>query len=99
MVRRLRRPAPRNPLVFNNLQQNKKKFDTAHFTCYLMGMTKSEIESHISTLHVYLQTADLSEADRVSLRNEIGYWEDKLALLEFRQENADIDFGYHSEWE
>lgn len=64
-----------------------------------MGMTKSEIESHISTLHVYLQTADLSEADRVSLRNEIGYWEDKLALLEFRQENADIDFGYHSEWE
>ena len=60
-------------------------------------MTKSEIESHISHLHVHLQTADLSEADRVSLCNEIGHWEDKLALLEFRQENADIDFGWHDQ--
>ena len=62
-------------------------------------MTKSEIESHISQLHAHLQTADLSEADRVSLRNEIGHWEDKLALLEFRQENADIDYGYHDQYE
>ena len=64
-----------------------------------MGMNRSEIESHISTLHAHLQTADLSEADQVSLRNEIGHWQDKLALLEFRNENADIDYGYHDQWE
>ena len=64
-----------------------------------LGMTKSEIESHISTLHAHLQAADLSEADRVSLRNEIGHWEDKLALLEFRSENADIDYGYHAQYD
>ena len=62
-------------------------------------MTKSEIENHISQLHSHLQTADLSEADRVSLRNEIGHWEDKLALLEFRNENSDIDYGYHDQYE
>ena len=64
-----------------------------------LGMTKSEIESHISQLHAHLQTAELGEADRVSLRNEIGYWEDKLALLEFRNENADIDYGYHAQYD
>ena len=64
-----------------------------------LGMTKSEIESHISTLHAHLQTADLSEADRVSLRNEIGHWEDQLALLQFRSENADIDYGYHAQYD
>jgi len=63
-----------------------------------LGMTKSEIESHISTLHAHLQTADLSEADRVSLRNEIGHWEDKLALLDF-QESEDIDYGYHAQYD
>ena len=62
-------------------------------------MTKSEIESHISHLHAHLQTADLGEADRVSLRNEIGHWQDKLALLEFQNEGEDFDFGHHSEWE
>ena len=61
-------------------------------------MNKSEIESHISHLHVHLQAADLSEADRVSLRNEIGHWQDKLALLDF-QESEDVDWGHHSEWE
>ena len=61
-------------------------------------MTKSEIESHISTLHAHLRTADLSEADRVSLRNEIGHWEDKLALLDF-QESEDIDYGYHAQYD
>jgi len=64
-----------------------------------LGMTKSEIESHISHLHAHLQTADLSEPDRVSLRNEIGHWQDKLALLEFQSEGEDFDFGHHSEWE
>ena len=61
-------------------------------------MTKSEIQSHISHLMVHLQTADLSEADRVSLRNEIGHWEDKLALLDF-QESEDIDYGYHAQYD
>lgn len=64
-----------------------------------LGMTKSEIESHISQLHAHLRAADLSEADKVSLRNEIGHWEDKLALLEFRNENADIDYGYHAQYD
>ena len=62
-------------------------------------MTKSEIESHISNLHAHLKTADLSEADRVSLRNEIGHWQDTLALLEFRNENSDIDYGYHDQFD
>ena len=61
-------------------------------------MTKSEIESHISTLHAHLQTADLSEADRVSLRNEIGHWEDKLALLDFQESEA-IAYGYHAQYD
>ena len=64
-----------------------------------MGMNTLEIESHISHLHAHLLTADLSEADRVSLRNEIGHWQDQLALIEFRNENADIDYGYHDQWE
>ena len=62
-------------------------------------MTKSEIESHICQLHAHLKVADLSEASRVSLRNEIGHWEDKLALLDFQHEGEDFDFGHHSEWE
>ena len=62
-------------------------------------MTKSEIESHISTLHAHLQTADLREADRGSLRNESVHWEDQLALLQFRSENADIDYGDHAQYD
>tara|TARA_A200000159_G_scaffold48283_1_gene44596 strand:- start:904 stop:1095 length:192 start_codon:yes stop_codon:yes gene_type:complete len=63
-------------------------------------MTKSEIEANISHLHAHLAEAlDLSDADKVALRNEIGDLQDKLALLEFRNENADFDFGHHSEWE
>ena len=63
-------------------------------------MTKSEIESHISHLHAHLAEApDLSEVDKVALRNGIGDLEDKLALLEFQSEGEDFDFGHHSEWE
>ena len=63
-------------------------------------MTKSEIESNISHLHAHLAEApDLSEADKVALRNEIGDLQDKLALLEFRQENEDIDYGYHAQYD
>ncbi len=63
-------------------------------------MTKSEIEANISHLHHHLAEApDLSEADKVALRNGIGELEDKLALLEFQIEGEDFDFGHHSEWE
>lgn len=63
-------------------------------------MTKSEIEANISHLHTHLAEApDLSEADKVALRNEIGDLQDKLALLEFQSEGEDFDFGHHAEWE
>ena len=63
-------------------------------------MTKSEIEANISHLHAHLAEApDLSEADKVALRNGIGDLQDKLALLEFRQENEDIDYGYHDQYD
>ena len=62
-------------------------------------MTKSEIESNISHLLVHLQTDGLSEAQKNDLRNGIRDLEDKLALLEFRSENADIDYGYHDEYD
>ncbi len=62
-------------------------------------MTKSEIESNISELHADLHSADLSEADRIYLRSKILHWQDQLALLEFRNENADIDYGYHDQYE
>lgn len=62
-------------------------------------MTRSEIEANISHLHAHLAEApDLSEADKVALRNEIGDLQDKVALLDF-QESEDFDFGHHSEWE
>ena len=62
-------------------------------------MTKSEIEANISHLHYHLkEAADLSEADKVSIRNEIGYLEDKVYLLDF-QENEDVDYGYHDQYE
>ena len=62
-------------------------------------MTKSEIESNISHLLVHLQTDGLSEAQKNDLRNGIRDLEDKLALLEFRQENEDIDYGYHDQYD
>lgn len=63
-------------------------------------MTRSEIEANISHLHAHLAEApDLSEADKVALRNGIGDLQDKLALLDFQSEGEDFDFGHHSEWE
>ncbi len=86
--------------MINYLQQNKKKFDTARFACYLMGMNKSEILAEIAKLHEALKSsADLTPGDRIAIRNEIGDLQDRVALLEFRNENADIDYGYHSQWE
>lgn len=61
-------------------------------------MTKSEIEANISHLHAHLVEApDLSEADKVALRNEIGDLQDKLALLDFQSEGEDVDFGWHDQ--
>ena len=63
-------------------------------------MTKSEIEANISHLHAHLAEApDLSEVDKVALRNGIGDLQDKVALLDFQNEGEDFDFGHHSEWE
>ena len=63
-------------------------------------MTRSEIEANISHHHAHLAEApDLSEADKVALRNGIGDLQDKLALLDFQSEGEDFDFGHHSEWE
>ena len=62
-------------------------------------MTKQEIEIEISVLRETLVDCELTIADKVALRNEIGDLQDRLSLLDFRDEGEDIDFGHHSEWE
>lgn len=62
-------------------------------------MTKQELEIEISVLHETLVDCELTIADKVAIRNEIGDLQDRLALLDFRNEGEDIDFGHHSEWE
>ena len=62
-------------------------------------MTKQEIEIEISVLRETLVDCELTIADKVALRNEIGDLQDQLSLLDFRDEGEDIDFGHHSEWE
>ena len=55
--------------------------------------------NEIANLHKALQSsADLTPGDRIAIRNEIGRLEDEVALLDF-QEQPDIDWGFHSEWE
>ena len=102
IVKGLWRPGPRKSLIINHLQQNKKKFDTARFTCYLVSMTKSEIESNISHLLAHLQSDGLSEVHKTDLRNGIRDLEDKLALLEFESKRVnfeEFDYGYHDEYD
>ena len=53
----------------------------------------------ISILHETLVDCVLTIADKVAIRNEIGDLQDKVALLDFRNEGEDIDFGHHSQWE
>ena len=61
---------------------------------------KEKLAAEIANLHQALKSsADLTPGDRQAIRNDIGELEDKLALLEFRNENADIDYGYHDQWE
>lgn len=61
-------------------------------------MTKTEMLDKISLLREVLADSVLTSADRVAIRNEIGDLQDKVALLDF-EEQPDIDFGFHSEWE
>lgn len=56
------------------------------------------MQDEISVLHETLKDCILTIADKVAIRNEIGDLQDKLSLLDF-QENEDIDFGWHSQWE
>ena len=53
----------------------------------------------ISILHETLVDCELTIADKVAIRNEIGDLQDKVALLDFQNEGEDFDFGHHSEWE
>lgn len=61
-------------------------------------MNKKELQDEISVLHETLKDCILTIADKVAIRNEIGDLQDKLSLLDF-QEQPDIDWGFHSEWE
>ena len=62
-------------------------------------MTKTEMHNEITNLHKALKSsADLTPGDRIAIRNEIGRLEDEVALLDF-QEQPDVDWGFHSEWE
>jgi hypothetical protein len=63
-----------------------------------LGMTKTEMQNEIVSLHKALKECILTDSQRVAIRNEIGELEDQICLLEFR-EQPDIDWGFHSEWE
>jgi len=59
-------------------------------------MNKKELELEISKLHNNLQDQSLSEVDKISIKNQIGFFEDELSLLDF-QEVEDFDWGYHDQ--
>jgi hypothetical protein len=61
-------------------------------------MTKTEMLNKISLLREVLADSVLTSADRVAIRNEIGDLQDKVSLLDF-EEQPEIDFGFHSQWE
>ena len=63
-----------------------------------LGMTKTEMQKEIIDLHKALKECILTDSQRVAIRNEIGELEDHIALLEF-EDQPDIDWGFHSEWE
>jgi len=67
-------------------------------SCYVFCMTKSEMQKEISELHKALKECILTDSQRVAIRNEIGELEDQVTLLEF-EDQPDIDFGWHSQWE
>jgi hypothetical protein len=61
-------------------------------------MTKSEMQKEILELHKVLKECILTDSQRVAIRNEIGEWEDHIALLEF-EDQPDIDWGYHDQYD
>jgi|TARA_A200000159_G_C7314225_1_gene336008 hypothetical protein len=61
-------------------------------------MTKSEMQKEILELHKALKECILTDSQRVAIRNEIGELEDQITLLEF-EDQPDIDWGFHSQWE
>jgi hypothetical protein len=62
-------------------------------------MTKSEMLAEIANLHQALKSsADLTPADRIAIRNEIGDLQDRVALLDF-PDQPDIDWGYHDQYD
>lgn len=61
-------------------------------------MTIKEIEREILTLQTALAECILSDSQRVAIRNELGQLQDELSLREF-DEQPDIDWGFHSQYE
>lgn len=61
-------------------------------------MIKKEIQKEIAELHDALKGCILTESQKVSIRNEIGQLEDELLLLDF-QDNEDVDYGYHDQYD
>jgi len=61
-------------------------------------MTKKEkLAAEIATLRKALKSdANLTPGDRISILNQIGDLEDKIALLSFHVVD-DIDWGYHDQ--
>ena len=56
------------------------------------------MQKEILELHKALKECILTDSQRVAIRNEIGEWEDQVALLEF-EDQPEIDWGFHSQWE
>lgn len=62
-------------------------------------MTKQELCAEIAKLRKTLKSdADLTPGDRISILNQIGDLEDRLALLSFHVVD-DIDYGYHDQYD
>lgn len=61
-------------------------------------MTKTEMLKEIQMLQETLKECILSDSQRVAIRNEIGELQDQVALIEF-EDQPDIDWGFHSQWE
>ena len=60
---------------------------------------KEKLAAEISKLRKALKSdADLTPGDRISILNQIGDLEDKLALLSFHVVD-DIDYGYHDQYD
>jgi len=86
-------------VAHGSVKKHKKKLAINPKLAYFILMNKTEMLKEISILHETLKDCVLTIADKVAIRNEIGDLQDRIALLDFRNEGEDIDFGHHSEWE